>query len=232
MKAGQINDVFYWYAGLLHIERVARCLSNGYKLSCNKVSWMNHSVHHALSCTVMQSRAALVPGTARPHHKLSVWNCTGEHRDGWGRGMINSSQLGSPLHQWLEIKVKHRVVIRKVWKVICSICPLFAYACIRACVILVINFNTSFAAAGANSWFAGDHCPHVALLLLMSGLGTMRGFIPANTSRCRDAATVLHHQTPSPAVHRCLADIKAMFDNTNTRRKCLLKCPHLVELAC
>ena len=95
----------------------------------------------------------------------------------------------------------------------------------HACVIWIINFNTSFAAAGANSWFAGDHCPHVALLLLMSGLGTMRGFIPANTSRCRDAATVLHHQTPSPAVHRCLADIKAMFDNTNTRRKCLLQSP-------
>ena len=53
----------------------------------------------------------------------------------------------------------------------------------------------------------------------------MRGFIPAKTSRCRDAATVLHHQTPSPAVHRCLADIKAMFDNTNTRRKCLLNSP-------
>ena len=87
-----------------------------------------------------------------------------------------------------------------------------------------INFNSSFAAAGANSWFAGDHCPHVVLLLLMSGLGTMRGFIPANTSRCRDAATVVHLQTPSPAVHRCLADIKAMFDNTNTRRKRLLNC--------
>lgn len=97
----------------------------------------------------------------------------------------------------------------------------------HACVIWIINFNTSFAAAGANTWFACDHCPHVALLLLMSGLGTMRGFIPANTSRCRDAATVVHHQdqTPSPAVHRCLADIKAMFDNTNTQRKCLFKCP-------
>ena len=142
MKAGQINDVFYWYAGLLHIERVARCLSNGYKLSCNKVSWMNHSVHHALSCTVMQSRAALVPGTI---NWLSVWNCTGEHRDGWGRGMINSSQLGSPLHQWLEIKVKHRVVIRKVWKVImlnlfslslcmCNISNKFQYQfCCRWC---------------------------------------------------------------------------------------------------
>ena len=180
------------------------------------------------SCTVMHCHAVSCSSCSW-HHKLTVClELHGRAQRWMGPWHDQFLSARDPLHQWLEIKVKHRVVIWKVWKVICSICSLFPYAC----VILVINFNTSFAAAGANSWFAGDHCPHVALLLLMSGLGTMRGFIPANTSRCRDAATVVHHQTPSPAVHRCLADIKAMFDNTNTRRKCLLKCPHLVELAC